>query len=47
MKPLNRKQIENIILDILRVRDHMNKKTGGRSYEKLTCTAKDALAKKR
>ena len=45
---LNKEKIAKLILDILRLRDHLNKRNkGGRKFKKLSPNAKAALEKNR
>ena len=48
MQAINKKELEKLILDVLRVRDYTNRKLkGGRKFVKLSQNAKTALEKKR
>lgn len=48
MQAINKKELEKLILDVLRVRDYTNKKLkGGRKFVKLSTNAKMVLEKER
>lgn len=48
MQAVNKKELEKLILDVLRVRDYVNKKLkGGRKFIKLSTNARVALEKGR
>ena len=48
MQGLGKKELEKLILDVLKIRDYTNKKLkGGRKFNKLSRFAKSALAKER
>ena len=48
LQGINKADLTALILDVLRIRDHVNKtKKGGRSFKKLSENAKKALANKR